>query len=139
MFKVHVVMWRILYQQLWKKFSKNSWKEAKCFEKLQSQNLQLYLKWCTLWLIQKQLFKGVPKKRCSENMQQIHRRTPMPECNFNKVGKELYWNHTSAWVFSHKSAAYFQNTFSQEHLWTADSTNLFAFCWVFFWGNGLVV
>ena len=25
--------------------------------------------------------------------------------------KQLYWNHTSAWVFSGKFAAYFQNTF----------------------------
>ena len=25
--------------------------------------------------------------------------------------KQLYWNHTSAWVFSCKFAAYFQNTF----------------------------
>ena len=29
---------------------------------------------------------------------------------------QLYWNHTSAWVFSCKFAAYFQNTFSQEYL-----------------------
>ena len=26
--------------------------------------------------------------------------------------KQLYWNHTSAWVFSSKFAAYFQKTFS---------------------------
>ena len=44
--------------------------------------------------------------RCSENMQQICQRTPMPKCDFNKVA-----NHTSAWVFSCKFAAYFQNTF----------------------------
>ena len=25
---------------------------------------------------------------------------------------QLYWNRTSAWVFSHKSVAYFQNIFS---------------------------
>ena len=25
---------------------------------------------------------GVPRKRCSENMQQIYRRTPMPKSNF---------------------------------------------------------
>ena len=33
----------------------------------------------------------------SENMQQIYRRAPMPKCDFNKVEKQLYWNHTSAW------------------------------------------
>ena len=41
----------------------------------------------------------------------------MPKCNFSKVAMQLYWNCTSAWVFSRKFAAYFQNTFSQEHLW----------------------
>ena len=35
--------------------------------------------------MQKQPFRGVIKKRCSENMQQIYRRTPMPKCDFNKV------------------------------------------------------
>ena len=34
---------------------------------------------------------------------------------------QLYWNHTSAWVFNCKFAAYFQNTFYQEHLWKAAS------------------
>ena len=35
--------------------------------------------------------------------------------------KQFYWNHTSAWVFSCKFAAYFQNTFSQKHLWMTAS------------------
>ena len=35
---------------------------------------------------QKQPFRGVLGKRCSENTQQIYRRTtPMPKCDFNKV------------------------------------------------------
>ena len=29
--------------------------------------------------------RGVLRKRCSENMQQIYRRTPMPNCDFKKV------------------------------------------------------
>ena len=41
-------------------------------------------------LLQKQPLKGVLEKRCSENMQQIYRRTPMPKCDFNKVAKQLY-------------------------------------------------
>ena len=49
--------------------------------------------------------QSVPRKRCSENRQQIYRRTPMLKCNFNKVAKQLYWNRTSAWVFSCKFAA----------------------------------
>ena len=35
--------------------------------------------------------------------------------------QQLYWNHTSARVFSCKFAAYFQSTFCQEHLWMAAS------------------
>ena len=61
---------------------------------------------------QKQPSRGIPRKKCSEDMQQIYNRTAMPKCNFNKVAKQLYyWNHTLAWVFSCKFAAYFQNTF----------------------------
>ena len=56
--------------------------------------------------IQKQPSRGVLIKRCSENMLQNYKRTPMPKCDFNKVAK-----HISAWVFSCKFAAYFQNTF----------------------------
>ena len=54
-----------------------------------------------------QIDLGVPVKRCSENMLQIYRRTPMRKCDFKKVAKQLYLNHTSAWVFSCKFAAYF--------------------------------
>ena len=46
--------------------------------------------------IQKQPSRGVLSKRCYENMQQIYRRTSMPKCDFNKVAKQLYCNHTSA-------------------------------------------
>ena len=38
---------------------------------------------------QKQPLKGVLKKRCFENMQQIYRRTPMSKCDFNKVALQL--------------------------------------------------
>ena len=38
--------------------------------------------------IQKQPPRGDPRKRCSENIQQIYRRTPMPKCAFNKVAKQ---------------------------------------------------
>ena len=40
--------------------------------------------------IQKQPPRGVSRKRRSENMQQIYRRTPMSKCDFNKVAKQLY-------------------------------------------------
>ena len=40
--------------------------------------------------VQKQPTRGVLKKRCYENMQQIYRRTPMPKSDFNKAAKRLY-------------------------------------------------
>ena len=42
--------------------------------------------------MQKQPSRGVLRKRCSENMQQIYRRTPMPKCDFNKVALKLQSN-----------------------------------------------
>ena len=36
---------------------------------------------------QKQLSRGVPRKRCSENMYQIYRRAIMTKCDFYKVAK----------------------------------------------------
>ena len=47
--------------------------------------------------IQKQPPRSVPRKKCSENMQQIYKRTPMRKCDFSKVAMQLYWNHTSTW------------------------------------------
>ena len=37
--------------------------------------------------IQKQPSRGVLRKKCAENMQQIHSRTSMLKCDFNKVAK----------------------------------------------------
>ena len=39
--------------------------------------------------LQKQPPRGVLKKKCSENMLQIYKRTPMPKCDFNKVAADL--------------------------------------------------
>ena len=49
--------------------------------------------------IQVQQSTGVLRKRCSENIQQIYRRSPMPKCEQleHKV-EQLYWDRTSAWV-----------------------------------------
>ena len=38
---------------------------------------------------QKQPCRGVLRKRCSENMQQIYRRIPMSKCDFNEVANLL--------------------------------------------------
>ena len=34
--------------------------------------------------------RGVLMKKCSENMEQIYRRTAMPKCDFNRVALQLY-------------------------------------------------
>ena len=65
----------------------------------------------------------------------------MSKYNFNKVLKQLYWSHSSAWVFSCEFTAYFQNhtlawvisckfaayyqkIFLEEHLWRTASVVL---------------
>ena len=86
-----------------------------------------YLHWLMAGchLLQKQQpSRGVLRENCSNNMLQIYRRTPIPECDFNKVALQLYWNHTSAWVLSCKFTTYFQKTFLLEHLWRAVSLTL---------------
>ena len=77
-----------------------------------------------VFFVQKQPSMGVLRNRCSENMLQIYRRTPLPICDFNKVAFQLYWNRTPAWVFSCIFSAYFQNTFYLEHLWVTASLYL---------------
>ena len=87
---------------------------------------------------QKQPPRSVLTKRCSENIPQItgehpcrnaisikllYRRTPVSKCDLNKIAKQLYWNRTSAWVFSCKFALYFQSNLSQEHLWVPACEN----------------
>ena len=62
-------------------------------------------------LLQKQRSRGALRKKCSENMQQIYRRTLILKSDFNKVALKLYRNHTPVWVFSCKFAANFQNIF----------------------------
>ena len=62
---------------------------------------------------QKQPSRGVLRKRSLENMRLIHRKTPTPKCDFNEAALQLYWNHTSVWMFSCKLAAYFHSTFSK--------------------------
>ena len=39
---------------------------------------------------QKQPSRGVFKKRCSESMQKMYRRTPMPKCDFNKAANRHF-------------------------------------------------
>ena len=41
---------------------------------------------------QKQPPRVIVRKRCSENMQQIYARTPVPKCDFNKVALQLLFD-----------------------------------------------
>ena len=62
-------------------------------------------------LFQKQPSRGVLRKRCSENMQQIYRRAPMRQCDFNKVAK--HGCGCSPVNLLH----IFRTSFYKEHLW----------------------
>ena len=46
-----------------------------------------------LLIIQEQPFRGVLEKKCSENMQQIYRRIPMPKCGFLSCKSTLLKSH----------------------------------------------
>ena len=49
-------------------------------------------------------------------MQDVYRVIPVSKCDLNKIAWQFYWNHTLAWLFSCKFAAYFQNTFYKNTL-----------------------
>ena len=53
------------------------WAPSSCHYKLCRSHMQL-----VGYVNQKQPPRGVLKKRCSENIQQIYRRTPIPKCDF---------------------------------------------------------
>ena len=82
-------------------------------------------------MIQKQPSNGVPRKRCSENMLQIYRRT-MPKWSFNKAAMQRYWNHTSALMFSCKIVAYFQINFYKEDVWETASDDSNTGCLLYY-------
>ena len=65
-------------------------------------------------------------------MQQIYRRTPTRKCRFGKVANQLYWNHTSAWVFFCKFASYLHDSRFDKHLWGATSANVHSICLPYF-------
>ena len=62
--------------------------------------------------LQKQPSKDVLRKRYSENMQQIFKKTPMLKCDLNKDAKASLLKSHLIWLLTCKFAAYFQNTFS---------------------------
>ena len=64
--------------------------------------------------IQRQPFRGVLKKRCTENMQQFYRRTLMPKCDFNKAAFEIgLWHGCSPVNFLNIFRAHFSKNTSR--------------------------
>ena len=51
-----------------------------------------------LYKYQREPSRGVLKKRCSEHMQQIYRRTAILKCDFNKIAAKLLKSHFSMGV-----------------------------------------
>ena len=85
-------IWKSKRKLNWIQKSKLNWMNLKWFLIVRWQKSHIHIQNS----IQKQTSRGVPRKSCSENMQQIYRKTPNAKCDFNNVAKELYWNHTSA-------------------------------------------
>ena len=56
------------------------------------QNLKSVITYMRLDMLplKKQPPRGVTRKRCPENMQQIYKRTPISNCDFNEVALQLY-------------------------------------------------
>ena len=63
-----------------------------CFEKIffSSTGSDYTKKYVSLNVVKTQPSRGVLIQRCSKNLQQIYRRTPMPKCDFNKVALQRY-------------------------------------------------
>ena len=76
--------WMFL-QQLWSQSSQNDPCLSCCFAIGGVSELGEFQSFTEF---QKKPSRGVVRKRCSENMLQICRRTPMPNCDFNKVAKQ---------------------------------------------------
>ena len=70
-------------------------------------------------ILQKQPSRVVLRESCSKICNKFTGKHPWRSVISINVAKQLYWNHTLAWVFSCKFAAYFQNTFSQDRFWRA--------------------
>ena len=70
---------QIIFTEIYQKYDRDI-----RHERVKLQNIMIFFS------TQKQPSRGVFIKRCSENMQQIYRRTPTPKCDFNKVAKQLY-------------------------------------------------
>ena len=107
-------------------------------------DVPLYLWWVELILNHCRIpIYYVQNCRTKWLLEQVKSRSSHPEVFLGKGGLKICSRFTgehpcrcaisiklfcnAAWVFSCKFAAYFQNTFPQEHLWTAASVSLYPF------------
>ena len=70
------------------KFENDRFINSLKFVKLKKHTLEMFL-YGWRFELQKQSSIGVLRKRCSENMKPIYRRTPMPKCDFSKVASNF--------------------------------------------------
>ena len=94
----------------WRKNTFRRWSCPLRFSKTEMFNVEREELWKNSWIPLTTFHKCFTKHvfrpevwNCTENIQPIY--------NLQLLYMQLYWNHTSAWVFSCKLAAYFQNTF----------------------------
>ena len=91
-----------------------------------------------LIFIQKQSSRSVLKKRCSGNMQQIYRRTPMPKCDFNKVA--LLCNFIKITLWHGCSPVNLLHIFRTSFLtWTAASGSFLVKCSTGSWKHQWII
>ena len=72
-------------ENMWKRYDRANWNlSVILFGNFKEKDIEALV-------IQKQQPRGVPSYMCSENMQQIYRRKPMPKCDLsNLILYELY-------------------------------------------------
>ena len=90
---MHFARFRILFALAFSALQENFWGQRHIQNPIKHPRWSFLRKQLTSE-VQTQPSRGVLKKRCSENMQQIYRRIPMPKCNFNKVAKESHFEIT---------------------------------------------
>ena len=78
-----------------------------CKKKMKFSLEDVFSKW-----EQKQSPRDVPRKGVLKICSKFTGEDPCGSAVPVKLLLQIYWNHTSAWVFSCKFAAYFQNSFS---------------------------
>ena len=95
-FSLTTLDWSFLCWMTWYyPTTENLWISTNVLEKVivDKHFLHFYITKKYKFISQKQPSRGVLTKRCSGNMQQIYRGTPITKCDFNKVAKQVLMEH----------------------------------------------